>query len=453
MDEAVKSLLRSGAPLRPGDVFLSNDPNAGGSHLPDLTVITPVFGRAGEGLLFFTASRAHHAEIGGLRPGSTYPFAKNLAEEGVVLRNLKVVAGGRFLEEDLLAALTAGPYPSRSPRENVADVRAAIAANHAGAEQLLATIDAKGAEAVGAYMGHIRDAAREKAAAAIGRLGEGEYTFEDCLDDGSPVRIALRVRGGRLTVDFTGSGEVRGDCLNANRAVVQSCLLYCLRCLVDEDIPLNAGALAVLELVLPEGMLNPPRHERPQECAAVVGGNVELSQRIVDVFLGALGVLAASQGTMNNLVFGNEQMGYYETICGGTGAGPGFDGAHAVHSHMTNTRITDVEILEQRFGVRLLEFAVRRGSGGRGRHRGGDGVVRRIEFLAPLSVSLLTQRRLKAPFGLAGGASGLPGCNLLLRAADSHDEQLPPMAQFDVAPGDVLTIITPGGGGYGREGG
>ena len=451
MGESVKALLRAGVALRAGDAFVSNDPNLGGSHLPDLTVMTPVFGPGGEGLLFFTASRAHHAEIGGVRPGSTYPFATCLAEEGVVLRNLRIAAGGRFLGEALRAALASGAYPSRSPEENVADVRAAVAANHVGARALSAMVAERGLPAVTAYLGHLRDAAREKAAAALRRVGDGEYRFADALDDGAPVCVSLRIRDGRMRADFTGSAPVRSDSLNANRAVVQSALLYCLRCLVDEDVPLNAGALDVLDLVLPEGMLNPPAHADPRRCPAVVGGNVEVSQRIVDVVLGALGVAAASQGTMNNVVIGSERFGYYETVCGGCGAGPGFAGADAVHSHMTNTRITDVEVLEQRYPLRVRAFSLRRGSGGAGRHAGGCGVVRRIELLAPLSVCLLTQRRLRAPFGLAGGGPGLPGRNLLRRAGRREDETLGPLAQLDGRAGDVLTILTPGGGGYGMQ--
>ncbi len=456
MGDAVKGLLRSVKRLEPGDVYASNDPSLGGSHLPDVTVMTPVFDRGGGELLFFAASRAHHAEIGGIEPGSTFPFARNLAEEGVVLRNLRIVAGGRLLEEELMAALTAGPYPSRSPRENIADIRAAIAANHTGAAQLLDLVDRRGWDEVSAYMRHIREAAFEKARNAIAALGEGTFRFEDALDDGAPIRVTIRAPGrggGVMHIDFTGSAEVQPGSLNANMAVVRSAVLYCLRCLVAEPVPLNAGAMAAVELTVPEGMLNPPSHEDPTRCAAVVGGNVEISQRLVDVILAALGRAAASQGTMNNLVFGNERFGYYETICGGAGAGPGFAGADAVHTHMTNTRITDVEVLEQRYPIRVHRFAIRPRSGGAGRHAGGGGVIRRFEFLAPLSLSLLTQRRTRRPFGLAGGRDGRRGCNLLGRAAAPNRlHRLGPLEQLKVEPGDVLTLFTPGGGGYGAVG-
>ncbi len=456
MGDAVKGLLHQVPALRPGEVYISNDPALGGSHLPDVTVITPVFDHAGEMLLFFTASRAHHAEIGGIKPGSTYPFARNLAEEGIVLRNMRVVVEGEFLEADVHKALTTGPHPSRSPRENIADIRAATAANHAGATQLLELVDRRGWSEVSAYMQHIRDAAFEKAHRAIRGLEQGEHRFEDSLDDGAPIRVCITTPKGpddRMHIDFTGSAPVQPGSLNANVAIVRSAVLYCLRCLVGEPIPLNAGAMAAVDLTVPEGMLNPPSDPDPARCAAVVGGNVEISQRIVDVILAALGRAAASQGTMNNLVFGSDRFGYYETLCGGAGAGPDFPGADAVHTHMTNTRITDVEILEHRYPVHMHRFAIRRHSSGRGQWPGGDGVIRQFEFLSPLSLSLLTQRRQRRPFGLAGGLAGRRGCNLLHKQ-DSHSDiwrwqRLAPLEQLDIEPGDVLTILTPGGGGHG----
>jgi len=451
MSDSVKALLREIDDLRPGDAYLTNDPDRGGSHLPDLTVMSPVFDDAGRALRFFAASRAHHAEIGGKRPGSAFPFARNLAEEGVVLRHLRIARDGRFDEHALRAALSAPPYPSRTPEENIADVRAAMAANALGRRELEALIAQHGWAAVEANMRHIRDAAAARARDAIAVLPDGTHTFADKLDGGEPVCVAITIAGERMTIDFTGTGPVNDNALNANRAIVHAAVMYCLRCLIGDDIPLNSGVLDPVDLVLPECMLNPPAHDDATQHAAVVGGNVELSQRIVDVVFGALGVVAASQGTMNNFVFGGERFGYYETICGGAGAGPSFSGAHAVHTHMTNTRLTDVEVFEHHYPVRVQRFAVRRGSGGDGQHRGGDGVTREIEFLAPLSVSLLTQRRRVAPFGLAGGAPGATGRNLLRRAGDKDPTDLGPLAECEVAPGDVLIIETPGGGGHGLK--
>ncbi len=286
---------------------------------------------------------------------------------------------------------------------------------------------------------------------ALRKLGDGRYPFADAMDDGSPIYVAVMIAGDEATVDFTGTGPVVPGNLNATPAIVTAAVMYCLRCLIDEDIPLNQGVLASVRIVLPECMLNPPRRASPAECAAVVGGNVETSQRVVDVIFGALGVAAASQGTMNNLLFGDATFGYYETICGGAGATPTADGADAVHTHMTNTRITDPEVIERRYPVRIQEFSIRRGSGGAGRHRGGDGVVRRLEFLRPLTVSILSQRRgSREPFGLVGGLPGSIGTNTLVRA-NGTVEALSGLAQFTAAPGDVLMIETPGGGGYGER--
>jgi 5-oxoprolinase (ATP-hydrolysing) len=450
MGETVKALLRSVDDIRPGDVFVCNDPDLGGSHLPDITVMTPVFSDDGE-LHFFTASRAHHAEIGGVRPGSCYPFATSLAEEGVVLRNLRVVRDGEFAESRLRQALAAGDYPSRSPDENVADIRAAIAANHIGATELKTLVSELGWETVRDYMGFICDAAEEKVRTAIQAIDDGEYHFEDALDDGAPICVTVTVTGEAMCVDFAGSGGVNGNSLNANFAIVQSALLYCLRCLIDDDIPLNAGVLKPVDLRVPEGMLRPPAAASPGDRAAVVGGNVEVSQRVVDVIFGALGAAAGSQGTMNNFVFGNDRFGYYETICGGAGATASGPGASAVHTHMTNTRITDCEVFESRYPVRLRQFAVRQGSGGAGLNAGGDGVIREVEFLEELEVSLLTQRRTRPPYGAAGGEPGRCGINRLRRAGSDADETLESLAQVSIQAGDRLTIETPGGGGWGGE--
>jgi len=449
MSQTVRSLIDYVDTLEPGDVFITNDPDLGGSHLPDLTVITPVFDASGQRLRFFAASRAHHAEIGGLRPGSAFPFAKNLAEEGVVLRHLRISHGGKFDEKTLRDALTGGPYPSRAPNENVADVRAAIAANHIGARELTGVIDQFGWSVVHAYMGYIREAAEARSRRAISALDDGQYTFEDKLDGGPPLKLTLTVEGEHLTADFTGTGPVNDNSLNANRAIVDAAILYCMRCLIDDEIPLNSGVMTPIDIVLPACMLNPPACDDAEQHAAVVGGNVELSQRVVDLFFSALGIVAPSQGTMNNFVFGNDRFGYYETLGGGAGAGPNFDGASAVHTHMTNTRLTDVEIIEQQYPLRVNRFAVRRGSGGEGKHRGGDGLIRSIEYLEPMQVSLLTQRRTVAPPGLRGGGSAQPGRNLLQRTGEDEAKSLDPLAEFDVSPGDIVTIETPGGGGYG----
>ncbi len=449
-DEALSDSIRS-EDIRPGDVYLSNDPDLGGSHLPDLTVITPVFSDDGKEIRFFTASRAHHAEIGGVRPGSCFPFAKNLAEEGVVFSNLLIMRNEEFLADDVMRILQDGPYPSRSPAENIADIKAAIAANRAGLRELNTLITKESWPTVRAYMNFLRRAAEDKTRSAILALEDGDYSFEDCLDDGSPIKVSIRIESDEMTIDFTGTGPVNETCFNANPAIVQSAVLYCLRTIVNDDIALNSGVLAPITLVLQEGMLNPPVEPDPKRHPPVVAGNVEVSQRIVDVILGALGIAAASQGTMNNIVFGNESFGYYETICGGNGGTQELDGADAMHSHMTNTRITDVEVLERNFPVRINRFEIRRDSGGNGARPGGDGVVREFEFCAPLEVSLLTQRRTTAPFGSAGGEPGNPGENILKRIDSQSPEALSSLAQFTAQPGDKLTIKTPGGGGYGRN--
>lgn len=448
MSETVKRMIADNPDLQPGDVLVTNDPYRGGSHLPDITVVTPVHDEGSGALRFFTASRAHHAEIGGITPGSMPPFSNNLAEEGVLIRNFKVVAAGQPRLEALRDLLLAGPYPTRKVEDNLADVSAQIAANWRGARDLQRLVQAFTWPVVEAYMRHIQQAAEQKMRRALSRLPAGRHEFVDYLDDGSPIAVAVTISGDTAQIDFTGTGPVQAGNLNANRAIVTAAVMYCLRCLIDEDIPLNQGVLAPIELILPECLLNPPERDAPEQSAAVVGGNVETSQRVVDVLLGALGLAAASQGTMNNLLFGDATFGYYETICGGSGATAQADGASAVHTHMTNTRLTDPEILEQRYPVRLQEFSIRRKSGGKGRHSGGDGVVRRIEFLQPLEVSTLCQRRGNyAPYGLHGGQPGRLGQNSL-RDQAGRVEVLPGCVHRRVQPGAVLTIETPGGGGY-----
>ncbi|MBI1313620.1 hydantoinase [bacterium] len=450
MSETVKQLLAEVPDMAPGDVYVTNDPFRGGSHLPDVTVITPVHDPSSGQLIFLTASRAHHAEIGGIVPGSMPPFSKTLAEEGVLIRSFRLVAGGESREDELRELLSSGPYPSRSVEDNLADVSAQVAANNVGVRQLRELVERYSLAVVHAYMHHIQAAAAAKMRLALTRLDDGTYQRTDHLDDGASISVAIEIHGDSATVDFTGTGPVLDTNLNANRAIVTAAVLYVFRCLIDEDIPLNSGVLEPVQIVLPECLLNPPSHDDPADCVAIVGGNVETSQRVVDVLLGALGLAAASQGTMNNLTFGDGTFGYYETICGGSGATPGADGADAVHTHMTNTRLTDAEVIERRYPVRLHEFSIRRGSGGSGKHRGGDGIVRRIEFLKPLTVSLLTQRRGEyAPFGLNGGSNGAIGHNTLQRAGSNEVEQLAGRARVDINAGDILTIETPGGGGWG----
>lgn len=451
MSETVKWLLADVTDLAPGDVYVTNDPFRGGSHLPDVTVITPVHDEQTGDLIFLTASRAHHSEIGGIVPGSMPPFSKSLADEGVLIRCFKLVDGGVSREEELKELLLSGEWPSRSVENNISDVSAQVAANSSGVRQLKELVDRHSLSLVRACMERIQQAASEKMRMSLSQIPDGEYSRVDHLDDGSPIVVRIAISGDCATVDFTGTGPVLSSNLNANKAIVTAAVMYSFRCLIDEDIPLNSGVLEPIEIVLPDCLLNPQADDDPARCPAIVGGNVETSQRVVDVLLGALNVAAASQGTMNNLTFGDGSFGYYETICGGSGATKNADGADAVHTHMTNTRLTDPEVIERRYPVRLHEFSIRRGSGGAGRNRGGHGIVRRIEFLKPLTVSLLTERRADyVPFGLESGGSGAVGQNRLCRANSEFEEKLPGKVQLDIQAGDVLTIETPGGGGFGN---
>jgi 5-oxoprolinase (ATP-hydrolysing) len=438
--------------LEPGDVVVTNSPAHGGSHLPDVTVVTPVHQREDGGeLLGYVASRAHHAEIGGTRPGSMPPDARTLAEEGVVLTPTRVIAGGEPRWEAIHALLTGAPHPSRNPAENLADLEAQVAANHRGAEALRAQVAAHGRSTVVEQMGILAGKAADRLGEALVRLGDGLYRAEERLDDGSPLAVAVRVERGRARISFEGSAPVHPGNLNATPAVVRSAVLYVLRLLVREPLPLNEGLLRPVELTIPVGILSPRFPDDPLRAPAVVGGNVETSQRVVDTLIKALGLAACSQGTMNNVLFGTERYGYYETVCGGCGATAEADGASAVHSHMTNTRITDPEVLEHRYPVRLERFAVRRGSGGAGRRRGGDGAVRELVFLEPMALSVLTQHRVERPFGAAGGEPGLPGRQRVLRAGSETVEpiELGPVDGCDVEAGDRLILETPGGGGWG----
>jgi len=448
MSATVKQIIADNPQMRPGDVLVTNDPYRGGSHLPDVTVVTPVF-VDGDRPEFFAANRAHHAEIGGISPGSMPPFSRNLAEEGVLIRNFKLIDAGQSRFEHLAELLGSGRWPSRAVADNLADITAQVAANQQGAQDLLRLVERHTLPVVQGFMQSIQAAAEKKMRLALLRLPPGKRTFTDYLDDGTPICVNVIVEGDSATIDFTGTGDVLPSNLNANRSIVTAAVLYCLRLLIGEDIPLNQGVLTPIRIVLPSCLLNPPAGATPEESPAIVGGNVETSQRVVDVLLGALGLTAASQGTMNNLLFGDETFGYYETICGGSGATDTSDGADAVHTHMTNTRLTDPEVLERRFPVRVRAFAIRRGSGGDGEHRGGDGVLRELEFLKPVKVSLLMQRRGPySPYGCDGGKSGQLGCNTI-RRAEGGAERLPGQVQIEAQAGDVLEIETPGGGGWG----
>ncbi len=437
MSESVKAVLAAHPQLEPGDVFATNDPNLGGSHLPDVTVIAPVHDEHGT-LRFFSAARGHHADVGGIAPGSMPAFSRTLAEEGVVFSAARVGRAGTLDTELLRRSFLAPPLPARRFSENLADLSAQLAAVRTGASLLLELTRQRGVGEVERYMGFVQDNAASEVLRALTTLQPGRHVFRDALDDGTPLVVSLDASPSALVVDFTGTGGEHSGNLNAPRAVTLACVLYFLRVLVGKPIPLNSGCLRHVRLLLPEPSLLAPGPER-----AVAGGNVETSQRVVDLLLGAAGLLAASQGTMNNLSFGDGSYGYYETVAGGAGAGRSFDGADAVHTHMTNTRITDAEVLERRFPVRVLEHAVRAGSGGKGRYSGGDGVRRSLQFLAPARVSVLSERRVAAPFGLAGGEPGARGQNLL------NGAELPGATTFDVEAHDVLTLLTPGGGGYG----
>jgi 5-oxoprolinase (ATP-hydrolysing) len=443
MGESIKTVIRLNAgKMKPGDVFVLNAPYNGGTHLPDVTVITPVFEK--DRVLFYVGSRGHHADIGGITPGSMPPGSKTVDEEGVLIDNFLLVEGGRFREAETIALLGSGKYPVRNVEQNIADLRAQVAANEKGVQELRRMVEHFGLDVVRAYMRHVQDNAEESVRRVIDVLKDG--SFELPLDNGAVIRVAIRIDRARRAarIDFTGTSNQLDNNFNAPAAVCMAAVLYVFRTLVDDDIPLNAGCLKPLEVIIPEGCMLRPRYP-----AAVVAGNVETSQCITDALYGALGALAASQGTMNNFTFGNSRYQYYETVAGGSGAGAGFDGADVVQTHMTNSRLTDPEVLEWRFPVRLESFAVRAGSGGRGRHRGGHGAVRRVRFLEPMTAAILSGRRLVRPHGLAGGEPGQAGVNYVLRAAGGREE-LGPYGQTEMAPGDVFVVESPGGGGYGR---
>jgi 5-oxoprolinase (ATP-hydrolysing) len=448
MGESVRTVIRENGPdLKPGDVYVLNAPYNGGTHLPDVTVITPVYEETGTEILFYVASRGHQADIGGITPGSMPPDSTTVEQEGVLLDNLKLVENGRFLEDEIVKVLSSGKYPARNPHQNVADLRAQVAANEKGLHELGKMVEHFGLDVVKAYMGHVQDNAEESVRRVIGNLKSGDFSYE--MDDGSLIKVSISVdtENRSATVDFTGTSDQRPNNFNAPSAVCRAAVLYVFRTLVDDDIPMNEGCLKPIDLIIPEGsMLN------PVYPAAVVAGNVETSQVVVDTLYGALKVMGASQGTMNNLTFGNETYQYYETICGGAGAGPDFDGCSAVHTHMTNSRLTDPEVLEWRYPVLLESFAIRKGSGGAGKHKGGDGTVRRLRFLEGMTAAILSNHRRIAPYGMEGGEPGATGRTVVERR-DGSTETLGSTDQTEMHPGDVVMVETPGGGGFGKVGG
>ncbi|MGQ0663378.1 MAG: hydantoinase B/oxoprolinase family protein [Pseudomonadota bacterium] len=443
MGESVAAVKRQrGVSLRPGDVYVLNAPYNGGTHLPDVTVVTPVFDEAGAELLFFVASRGHHADIGGITPGSMPPDSTTVEEEGVLIDDFLLVEDGRFREREMTELLLSGRYPARNPAQNIADLKAQVAATAKGVQELRKMVAHFGLATVQAYMRHVQDNAEEQVRRVLDVLKEGSFAYE--MDDGSVIRVKVSIDKAKRTgvVDFTGTSAQRPTNFNAPSAVCLAAVLYVFRTLVEDDIPMNAGVLKPLEVIIPPGSMLAPRYP-----AAVVAGNVETSQCVTDALYGALGALAAAQGTMNNFTFGNDKYQYYETVCGGAGAGPGFEGCDAVHTHMTNSRLTDPEVLEWRFPVLVESFAIRRGSGGKGRWRGGDGVVRRIRFRDKMTAAILANRRRVPPFGLAGGHPGAPGRNWVEHT--SGRVELGATGRIEVGPGDVFVIETPGGGGFG----
>jgi 5-oxoprolinase (ATP-hydrolysing) len=445
MGESVRAVIRENRErMKPGDVYVLNAPYNGGTHLPDVTVITPVFESAGREILFYVGSRGHHADIGGITPGSMPPNSHVVEEEGVLIDNFLLVENGRLREKETVALLSSGPYPARNVEQNMADLRAMIAANEKGAQELQRMVTSFGLEVVHAYMRHVQDNAEEAVRRVIEVLKEGEFSYE--MDNGAAIRVRIAIdRKARSAIlDFTGTSPQLPSNFNAPPAVCMAAVLYVFRTLVDDDIPMNAGCLKPLEVIIPEGSMLRPRYP-----AAVVAGNVETSQCVTDALYGALGAMAASCGTMNNFTFGDERYQYYETVAGGSGAGEGFDGTDAVQTHMTNSRLTDPEVLEWRFPVLLESFEIRRGSGGAGRWRGGDGSVRRVRFLEPMVAAILSGHRRIAPPGMAGGSPGTTGRNWVRRAGGEIVE-LGACDQIEMRPGDCFVIETPGGGGYGR---
>jgi 5-oxoprolinase (ATP-hydrolysing) len=446
MDRSVETVLReAGEDLKPGDVYMLNAPYNGGTHLPDITVVTPVYAENSPDLLFFVASRGHHADIGGITPGSMSPKATSIEEEGVYIDPFKLVAGGRFREDAALKLFTQAPYPARDPAQNIADLKAQVAANEKGVAELRKMVGHYGLATVRAYMGHVQDNAAEAVRLVIGKLKSSSFAIE--TDQGATIKVAITIdrKAKKATVDFTGTSAQVPDTFNAPEPITRACVLYVFRTLVDDDIPLNAGCLRHIKIVVPKGSML-----RPSFPAAVAGGNVETSQVVVNCLFGALGVLASAQGTMNNLTFGNARYQYYETICSGAPAGDGFDGVAAVQTHMTNSRLTDPEVLELRYPVLLERFEIVRGSGGEGTWRAGDGTLRVIRFLERMECAILSGFRRERPFGLRGGEPGRVGENWVRRKT-GRLERLEGADQTVLEPGEAIIIKTPTGGGFGKK--
>jgi N-methylhydantoinase B/oxoprolinase/acetone carboxylase alpha subunit len=446
MSETVTSLIQAcGQTLKPGDVYVSNNPYNGGTHLPDITAITPIFLPTHTTPIFYVASRGHHADLGGITPGSMPPYSTSIEQEGILIDNFQLVAQGQFRLAELLSLLTDCHYPARNPEQNIADLQAQIAANERGVRALSDTIERYGVETVTAYMQHIRDNAEESVRRAISVLDPGSFSYP--MDDGCEIRVQIDIdRSTRsATIDFTGTSPQQPTNLNAPLAICKAVVLYVFRTLVADDIPLNAGCLAPLKIIVPAGSML-----QPQYPAAVVAGNVETSQAIANALYGALGIMAASQGTMNNFTFGNDRYQYYETICGGSGGGANFNGTDAVQTQMTNSRLTDPEVLEWRYPVLLEKFAIRWGSGGSGKYQGGNGVIRHIKFREPMTAAILSGHRTIPPFGSNGGEPGSVGRNSLKRS-NGEIELLNGRAEVQMQAGDVFEIETPGGGGFGRS--
>jgi len=446
MGESVRSVIKANkGSIRPGNVYVLNAPYAGGTHLPDVTVITPAFDEKSENILFYLASRGHHADIGGRTPGSAPPDSAHIDEEGILIDNFLLVRDGRLREKELRELLGSGKYPCRNIDQNLADLSAQIAANETGVVELRKMVRHYGIEVVSAYMKHVQDNAEESVRRVIEVLQDGEFEYP--MDEGSVIKVKIVVDRDKRTalIDFTGTSMQNPTNYNAPTAVCKAAILYVFRTLVNDDIPLNEGCLEPIELILPARSMITPEYP-----AAVMAGNIEVSQAITNALYGALGVMAASQGTMNNVFYGNERYQNYDTVCGGTGAGPDHPGTNAVHSHMTNTRMTDPEVLESRFPVRLEEFSIRRGSGGAGRHRGGNGVVRKLRFLEPMTATVLSSHRVVPPFGLAGAGQGRCGNNYVVRA-DGDAVQLKGNDEVKMNAGDLFVMETPGGGGFGKS--
>ena len=444
MDRSVETIIRErGAEMRPGDAYMLNAPYNGGTHLPDITVVTPVFDDAGARVLFYVASRGHHEDIGGLTPGSMTPRATSIGEEGVYIDNVKLVEGGRFREDETRTLLTSARYPARRPDKNIADLKAQVAANAKGEAELRRMVMHFGHDVVQAYMHHVQDNAEEAVRRLLSRLDDGHFRVE--TDQGTAVEVRVSIDRDKRTakVDFTGTSAQQPNNFNAPEPVTRAAVLYTFRVMVDEPIPMNAGCLRPIEIVIPEGSML-----RPAYPAAVVAGNVETSQIVTNALFAALGALGSAQGTMNNLTFGNDRLQYYETLCSGAPAGPGFDGAAAVHVHMTNTRLTDPEILELRYPVLLEEFSIRRGSGGKGKWASGDGTRRVIRFLESMNCAILSGYRRVRPFGVDGGEPGEAGDNAV-RRSDGSIERLEGCEETVIEAGEAVIVVTPTGGGFG----